>query len=86
MKLPDELAGRNEVVALTRRDEPNPVLVVMTWEHYTAIVETLKVLGNPQLTEALQQSIREVGEQNYVDWFTSPATRMGTVKPVKEQP
>ncbi len=45
-------------VAVTRRGKP--VLAVMPWDFYEAIIETLEVMGDADLAKSLKQSIREI--------------------------
>ncbi len=53
-------------VAITRRGKP--VLAVMPWELYEAIVETLEILGNEPLMDALRRSIQEASEGKTIPW------------------
>jgi len=53
-------------VAVTRRGKP--VLAIMTWEDYEAILETLDVLSDEEAMEQLRHSIREVKEGRTVPW------------------
>lgn len=59
-RLPDELARSHEAVTVTRRNEP--VLAILPWELYDAILETLEVMSDPDLMAALRQGIRDVAE------------------------
>src|SRR5581483_4324648 len=59
-RLPDELARSHEAVTVTRRNEP--VLAILPWELYDAILETLEVMGDADLLAALRQGIRDVAE------------------------
>ena len=73
-KLPERLAVRPETVAVTRRGKP--VLAIMTWEDYEAIVETLEILSDDEAVEQLRRSIREVKEGKAVPWEEAKA-RLG---------
>ena len=53
-------------MAVTRRGKP--VLAVMPWELYEAIVETLEVMGDEDLMAALRQSIKEANEGKVIPW------------------
>lgn len=55
-----------EAVAVTRRGKP--VLAILPWDLYEAILETLEVLGDETLMATLRQSIREADEGNLVSW------------------
>lgn len=58
-KLPERFAEDPDTsaVAVTRRGRP--VLAVLSWDHYEALVETLEVLGDEAQTSALRQAIAE---------------------------
>ena len=45
-------------VTITRRGRP--VLAVMPWEFYESIVETLEILGDPQMVTALRESLEDL--------------------------
>ena len=66
--LPDELKhdGEIDVVEVTRRGKP--VLAVMPWDLYEAIVETLEVMGDERLLAGLRQSIREIEQEKTIPW------------------
>ena len=63
-QLPELLADENRAVALTRRGKP--VLAVMPWELFQSIVETMEIMGDPEMMEALRRGIRDVQEGNLV--------------------
>ena len=65
-KLPERLEARPATVAVTRRGKP--VLAIMTWDDYEAILETLEVLSDDEATEQLRHSIQEVKEGKAVPW------------------
>ncbi|MHB8859969.1 MAG: type II toxin-antitoxin system Phd/YefM family antitoxin [Thermoleophilia bacterium] len=56
--LPDRLRDSPGAIAVTKREKP--VLAIMPWDLYEAIIETLEILGDAELMDALRQSIREV--------------------------
>jgi len=66
--LPEEFAREPEVgaVAVTRRGKP--VLAVMPWDLYEAIIETLEVLGDKDLMAALRQGVQEALEGKTIPW------------------
>ena len=68
MELPEELAREPEpgAVTVTRRGEP--VLAILPWEFYEALVETLEVLGDEGLMTALRQGIEDLREGRVHDW------------------
>lgn len=61
MKLADAVAHVNdpEVVTITKRGRP--VMAVLPYEAYETLMETLAILGDRELTEALRRSMEDVG-------------------------
>jgi antitoxin YefM len=57
-RLPDELAQSRETVTVTRHNQP--VLAILPWELYEAILETLEVMSDPEAMAALRQSIQDI--------------------------
>ncbi len=53
-------------VAVTRRGRP--VLAVLSWAQYEALVETLEVLGDEAQTDALRQAIAECDAGSMAPW------------------
>ena len=66
--LPETFAENPDLdtVAITRRGQP--VLAVMPWDLYEALVETLEVLGDENLMRELRQSLREAEEGQLIPW------------------
>ena len=64
--LSEELGSGPTVVAVTRRGKP--VLAIMTWEDYQAILETLEILSDDKAVEQLRRSIQQVKEGKTVPW------------------
>ena len=59
LDLPEKLARVPErAVSITRRGRP--VLAVMPWEFYESIVETLEILGDPEMVTALRESLEDL--------------------------
>ncbi|HUT78269.1 MAG TPA: type II toxin-antitoxin system Phd/YefM family antitoxin [Polyangia bacterium] len=56
--LSDRMSPRSPAVAITRRGKP--VLAVINWDLYEAIVETLEVVADPEAMDALRRSLAEV--------------------------
>lgn len=65
-KLPEMLGAEPATVAVTRRGKP--VLAIMTWDDYQAILETLEILSDDNAVEQLLRSIKEVKEGKQVPW------------------
>ena len=63
-QLPELLAEENRAVALTRRGKP--VLAVIPWELFEFIIETMEIMGDAEMMEALRQGIRDVQEGSIV--------------------
>jgi prevent-host-death family protein len=64
--LPERLTEQPEALAVTRRGKP--VLAVMSWDLYEALVETLDILGDEELMASLRRSIKEAAEGLTVTW------------------
>lgn len=50
--------SRERAVEITKNGRP--VLAVLPWEFYESLVETLEVLGDPEMTAALRDSLEDV--------------------------
>ena len=57
LDLPEKLA-RTRAVTITRRGQP--VLAILPWEFYESIVETLEILGDPEMVTALRESLEDL--------------------------
>jgi len=64
--LPEKLTQQGVTLAITRRGKP--VLAVITWQHYEAILETLEILGDVNLMTNLRQGITEAKSAQGIDW------------------
>jgi len=59
LDLPERLArAHDKAVRVTHRGQP--VLAVLPWDLYESLVETLEVLGDPDMTASLRQSLEDV--------------------------
>ena len=67
-QLPDELTqvAQSEVAIIIDNDEP--VLVILPWEMYDGLLETLEILGDPEQIAALHQGIQDVAEGRTESW------------------
>ena len=65
-KLPEKLGANPATVAVTRRGKP--VLAIMTWADYQAILETMEILGDDKAVEQLRSSVKEVKEGKTILW------------------
>jgi PHD/YefM family antitoxin component YafN of YafNO toxin-antitoxin module len=70
-RLPEKLGARPATMAVTRRGKP--VLAIMTWEDYQAILETLEILSDDESVERLRRSIQEVKEGKQIPWQKAKA-------------
>ena len=63
---PDQLAKERSEVVITRHGEP--VLALLPWETYEAIVETLEIMADEQLMAELRKSAKEAVAGKTVAW------------------
>lgn len=70
-RLPEELEDNPATVAVTRRGKP--VLAIMMWEDYQAILETLEIISDEKSVEALRHSIKEVKDGKTIPWKEAKA-------------
>jgi antitoxin YefM len=59
MQLPEELEG---AVTITRHGQP--VLALMPWTIYQEMLETVEILGDPEIVESLKRSIVHASHGN----------------------
>ncbi len=64
--LPEKLQRRPGAISVTRRGEP--VLAILPWDLYEAIVETLEILGDNEQMTALRQGIKEAEAGKSIPW------------------
>ena len=64
--LPDKLSHSHETVTITRRGKP--VLAILPWDEYEALVETLDVLSDKDLMTSLRQGLREMKRGKGIPW------------------
>ncbi len=64
--LPDKLNASHETVTVTRHGKP--VLAILPWEEYEALVETLEIMSDKDLMAALRQSIKEIKQGKLIPW------------------
>ena len=63
---PEELGRTHETIAVTRRGKP--VLAILSWEEYEALVETLEILGDHEEMARLQQAVTEFKQGKSIPW------------------
>jgi prevent-host-death family protein len=59
-RLPEQLADAHNEAAVTVTRHGEPVLAVLPYDLYESIMETLEIVGDPELMQALRQSIKEI--------------------------
>ena len=64
--LPDRLSETHETVTVNRRGKP--VLAILSWEEYEALVETLEIMADEDLMAALRQSLKEAKQGKLIPW------------------
>jgi len=57
MKLPDETID-NQIIAITRRNKE--VLVVMSWELYEGLLETIEILADQEFMGNIKRGMEEI--------------------------
>ena len=75
-RLPEDFEQDPELGAMAISRRGKPVLAVMPWELYEALVETLDILGDAELMAALRQSIKEMEAGKGIPW-KSAKQRLG---------
>jgi prevent-host-death family protein len=67
-KLPEELARnpKRGAIAVTRRGKP--VLALLSWDLYESIIETMEILGDPEMMAAFRQGVKEIEEGKVIPW------------------
>ena len=72
---PEKLARTPErAVTITRRGQP--VLAILPWELYESIVETLEILGDPDMVKTLRESLEDL-ERGRVVGHAEAKKRLG---------
>ncbi len=70
--LPERLSQTHETVTVTRRGKP--VLAILPWEDYDALVETLEILSDESLMATLRQGIKEAKAGKGIPWSKAKRT------------
>lgn len=66
--LPEQFADNPDVDALVVTRRGHPVLAILPWEFYDSLMDTMRILADPELATALKQSIKEIQEGKTEDW------------------
>jgi prevent-host-death family protein len=56
--LPEDLAETPRAIRITRKGEP--VLAVLPWEFYESLLETLEIMGDPELMDSLRKGVEDI--------------------------
>lgn len=67
-RLPEELADKHNTEAVTITRHGQPVLAVLPWELYEALLETLEIASDPEAMAALRQSLTELRSGQTIPW------------------
>jgi len=66
LQLPAKLKKSHNVVKVTKDGEA--VLSIMPWDLFESIMETLEVLGDKEMMEALQESAEDIRAGRVMSW------------------
>ncbi|MCY3691250.1 MAG: type II toxin-antitoxin system Phd/YefM family antitoxin [Chloroflexota bacterium] len=61
-QLPEILSEESRALALTRHGKP--VLALMPWDLFMSIIDTVEIMGDPELMASLRSGIRDLQEGN----------------------
>jgi len=70
--LPERLGQTHDTVTVTRRGKP--VLAILPWDDYEALVETLEILGDEEAMVSLRQGIQEAKRGKGIPWDKAKRT------------
>ncbi len=65
-RLPEEVSGKNSVMRITSNRQP--VLALLSWELFDAMVETLELLADTELMAMLAKSEDEMQKGKAISW------------------
>ena len=58
--------GPEETVSITSRGKQ--VFALMPWDLYEALNETIEIMGDPEMMQALKRGIQDIQSGNVTDW------------------
>ncbi|OQB75766.1 MAG: hypothetical protein BWX90_00005 [bacterium ADurb.Bin132] len=70
-RLPEEVSRRNSVMRITSNRQP--VLALLSWELFDAMVETLELLADTELMAMLAKSEDEIQKGKTISWEDAKA-------------
>ena len=66
--LPERFAEDSSINALVVTRRGNPVLAILPWEVYDSLMETVRIMADPQLIADLREGIAAIQAGDTVDW------------------
>ncbi len=70
-RLPEEVSRKNSVMRITSNKQP--VLALLSWELFDAMVETLELLADTELMAMLAKSEDEIQKGKTISWEDAKA-------------
>ena len=64
--LPDRLSETHETITVTRHGKP--VLAILSWDEYEALVETLEIMSDDDLMKSLRQGMKDIKQGKTIPW------------------
>ena len=58
--------AENDVVQITQHNKP--AAAVLSWEAYESLIETLEILSDPEMMEAIRQGEIDIEKGDVIDW------------------
>ncbi len=68
LDIPGKLAKDKTIKSVTVTKRGKPILAILEWELFESIMETLEVMGDPELMTALRRGIREAESGRALPW------------------
>ncbi len=66
--LPERFAENPNLDALVVTRRGHPVLAILPWETYDSLIETMRIMADPQLLSDLREGIAAMQADNTVNW------------------
>ena len=67
-RFPKMFAQHPEMEAVEVESHGRPVLAVLSWNMYEALLETLEISGDPRLMKLLRKSLQDADKGRTVSW------------------
>lgn len=68
LNLPAMLAKDKEVKSVAVTKHGKPVLAIVDWELFESVMETLEIMGNPELLADLRRGLAEASAGKTIPW------------------